>query len=413
MKSRQNRAKILKVIEDNPSGLSAKTLSLEVNVPLRTVHRLLNELVDLKAIIKKGKAKNIEYYSASSFTAQYNESFLADYKPNKTNFFTQEELQFFNRIGRRRGTTAQLETYNTQIYERLIIDLSWSSSKLEGNTYSLLETERLIVENKEAAGKDLIETQMILNHKEAIKFITLNYKEMDINSLSIKSIHGLLSENLLKNHSAIGELRQIPVRISGTRYLPINDPHVLKKQFDLFLKKVKMIKNPFEQSFFVFVFIPYLQLFEDLNKRTARIGCNIPLLKFNCSPISFLNITTEEYIKALIEVYEFNDVHLLKNIFIKAYQNSANEYSAIKVKLQTPDPLLVKYRVLIKESVKKIVLDEEKITSLKFVNLPKNEKQFIIDTVKLELNNLTEGSLVRFGLKPSDLKKYKKIKRPV
>ena len=114
-----------------------------------------------------------------------------------------------------------LETYSVRIYERLIIDLSWASSALEGNTYSLLETEKLILENEIAKGKNNLETQMILNHKEAIKFLILNKKELVLSPFVIKSIHALLSENIIRNKNTI-----IKTKYSKSLFLDI-DKHSL------------------------------------------------------------------------------------------------------------------------------------------------------------------------------------------
>lgn len=139
-------------------------------------------------------------------------------------------------LGKRTGATVDLETYNSKIYERLITDLSWSSSHLAGNTYSLLETEQLTLKNIEAVDKDLIETQMILNHKEAIKFITFNKKSIGLNAYTINSVHALLSENLISSPHAQGTIRKIPVGIEGTRYLPLDIPQKIESEFDRLLR---------------------------------------------------------------------------------------------------------------------------------------------------------------------------------
>lgn len=136
------------------------------------------------------------------------------------------------------------------MYQRLSVDLSWNSSRLEGNTYSLLETEKLLAFGKIAEGKDSLEAQMILNHKEAIEFIVEMAEEIDINHYTILNIHDLLSHDLLLNPKACGKLRTIPVKIGKSVYHPLEVPTLIEEYFHLVIQKASAINNPFEQSFF-------------------------------------------------------------------------------------------------------------------------------------------------------------------
>jgi Fic family protein len=177
--------------------------------------------------------------------------------------------------------------YARQLFDRLLIDLSWNSSRLEGNTYSLLETMRLLEVGKAAQGKDLKETQMILNHKAAIEFL-INLSEVKVNRYTLLSLHTLLSDNLMSDPTASGRLRFIPVGIAKSAYQPSAIPQVIEECFDLLIKKANKINDPFEQAFFLMVQIPYLQPFDDVNKRTSRLAANIPLLQKNLCPLSFM-----------------------------------------------------------------------------------------------------------------------------
>ena len=161
-------------------------------------------------------------------------------------------------------------TYARQILSRLIIDLSWASSRLEGNTYSRLDTERLILFGQSAEGKDAVETQMILNHKAAIEFLVDAADELRFNKYTLLNLHALLSDNLLANHDAVGRLRELPVEISGSVFHPMAIPQVLAECFTQILDTAEAIRDPFEQSFFVMVHLPYLQPFEDVNKISTR-----------------------------------------------------------------------------------------------------------------------------------------------
>ena len=207
-------------------------------------------------------------------------------------------------------------TYARNILNRLLIDLSWNSSRLEGNTYSLLETKRLIELGENAAGKDAAEAQMILNHKDAIEYILESANETNISAHEICSIHALLSSNLLGDPGASGRVREIAVGISGTTYLPLENPHVLKECFHSYIEKMNRIKNPFEQSFFSLVQLSYLQAFEDVNKRTARLVANIPFIKNNFKPLSFIDVNQNDYVMSLLGIYEKNDVSLLRDLYV-------------------------------------------------------------------------------------------------
>src|SRR3989338_9194349 len=144
MESRQNLAMILEAIKNEPLGMSSTMLSEKLIVPTRTVLRELDNLLKKKQVAKTGKGRAVRYRLATLLPVEYDPSFLRSYRPNATYLLTKDERLALSKLGKRPGSSIELETYNAQIYERLIIDLSWASSKLEGNTYSLLETEKLI-----------------------------------------------------------------------------------------------------------------------------------------------------------------------------------------------------------------------------------------------------------------------------
>lgn len=401
-----NRDRITTVLKNNPLGMSSSEISRATGLLKRTVQRILKNLVKLNVISKNGVAKNTTYRLREQLLVTYHADFLDKLIDSK--IFTKDEFKKIELLGKRTGDTIDLETYNSKIFERLIIDLSWSSSYLEGNTYSLLETEQLILKNIEANDKDLIETQMILNHKEAIKFITFNKKSIEIDSYTVKSVHALLSENLISNPNAQGSLRKIPVGIEGTRYLPLDIPQKIESEFDRLLRRTNESKNPVLRSFILFVYLPYLQPFEDLNKRTARVCCNIPLLKDNYIPISFLNVERKEYIRALKAIYEFNDITEMKTIFLKAYQFSVEKYRYIKQKVRTPNKLELKFRTEIRESVRNCVKNNIRPDKLAFPNLSKTESKELKQIIFNELKTLHEENLIRFDLRVSDYKKWKR-----
>lgn len=425
MKSRHNLAKkassghleILPILRQSfPAAFTLAQAVKVLNSSPRTVSRRLNEFIKNGSIQQYGKGRATYYRitgsneKPTSRTAiGYNSDLLENYIPNKTYFLSKMAREQMTYLGQRPGDTNQIETFAAEIYERLLIDLSWSSSKLEGNTYSILETEKLLNEQLEAKGKDQIETQMILNHKEAISFLLLNRADIDINSITSRNIHALLSEDLLADPANGGRVRGTPVGIDGTTYIPLNNPHTLEEQFDLFLKKAQTIKDPFEQSFFSMVFIPYIQPFIDLNKRTSRVIANIPFVKNNLSPLSFNDTDRDQYIRAMISIYEKNDITLLKALYIDAYTSSAERYRVTKNSLVAPHPLKIKYRSFIRQGVAQLIRTlKNKANDLNFKPVDPFDRETLIKLIDIELQSLHEGNFAKFEVLPSEFQKWAK-----
>ena len=214
----------------------------------------------------------------------YRREFLLSY-PHAGPYLDQATRDHLHRIGRAHQGDLPAGTLARQLLGRLLIDLSWASSHLEGNTYSLLETERLIAFGQAAEGKNTFETQMILNHKQAIEFLVESGTELGFDAYSMLNLHALLSDNLLPNPAAGGRIRQIPVGIGRSVYTPLATPQLLEEYFQCCLTIASGIDDPFEQSFFALVHLSYLQAFEDVNKRVARLAANIPLIKHNLCPL--------------------------------------------------------------------------------------------------------------------------------
>lgn len=349
----------------------------------------------------------------------YNKSFLISYIPNKTFYLTEkqkEELLSYGLV----GTKTQLAgTYAREIFSRLTIDLSWNSSRLEGNTYSLLETRRLIEFGEAAEGKRANEAQMILNHKSAIEFMINSSDEINFNRMTICNLHALLSDNLLGDPSASGRLRERAVEISGSVYIPIDNPHLLKQYFEMFLKKAKAIKNPFEQSFFALVHLSYLQSFEDVNKRTSRLAANISLIKYNMRPLAFVDVDQDVYLKALLGIYEQNDISLFKDLFIWAYKRSTQRYSAIQQSFGEPNLLKLKHRVVVKKIIQDIVKNKipgqqvSKYLSMavKKLVLPVDDSRKLLEILDLEIASLHEGNIARYQILPGEYKLWVALKK--
>ena len=307
-------------------------------------------------------------------------------------------------------------TYDRQILSRLLIDLSWNSSRLEGNTYSLLDTRRLIEFGQEAHGRDRLEAQMILNHKDAVEFLVGNAAEIGFNRYTILNLHAILANNLLADQGATGRLRHIGVGIEGSVYHPPETPQLVEECFDQLLATAAAIADPFEQSFFVMAQLPYLQPFDDVNKRVSRIAANIPFVKTNLSPLSFTDVPRGLYTDAILGVYELNRVDLLRDVFIWAYERSAAHYAAVRQSLGEPDAFRLRHRdalrVVVAEVVRGRVPRAQAAAHIAFraeQAIAPDERQAFREVAEAELLRLHEGNFARYQITPGEFAAWREV----
>jgi len=348
----------------------------------------------------------------------YNRAFLDEYRPNETFYLSAEIRQRLLEMGRSPEGPRPAGTHARQIFSRLLIDLSWNSSRLEGNTYSLLETERLLELGEAAEGKDALEAQMILNHKAAIELLVEQATEVGFNRYTILNLHALLSDNLLADPLACGRLRAIVVEIGGTVYHPLEVPQLIDECFRQILDTAAAIADPFEQAFFAMVHLPYLQPFEDVNKRVARLAANLPFIRENLSPLSFVDVPERAYIDGILGVYELNQLELLRDVFVWAYGRSCTRYSAVQQSLGEPDQFRMRYRRLVAEIIAEIVrgsMDKKAaaafIKQRAMVAVPQEDRARLIEVVETEAMGLHEGNIARYRLLPSQYLTWRKTWR--
>ena len=337
----------------------------------------------------------------------YQREFLDGYTPGVTQYLMESLRRHLHELGRTPDSQRPAGTYARGILNRLLIDLSWSSSRLEGNTYSLLDTKELIEHGNAAPGKDAKETQMILNHKAAIELLVDSAEEIGVNRYTITNLHALLADNLLDQPAYAGRLRETPIGISASSYIPTAIPQLISEMFELLLTKAAAIRDPFEQSLFLMVQLPYLQPFVDVNKRTSRLAANISLIKSNLVPLSFIDVSESVYIDGLIGVYEHTRVELLRDVFVWAYERSCRRYKTVRDSLPEPDRFRLNYRDALIEVVGEIIRrglkpTEEDIDALAVpLVLPQDLEQFR-DLVLVEIARLHEGNIARFRLRPNE-----------
>lgn len=346
----------------------------------------------------------------------YNPEFLAAYHPNETFYLPDDLRSQLRKIGTPEEVERPAGTFARDILNRLLIDLSWASSQLEGNTYSRLDTEQLIEYGQVAEGKDAVETQMILNHKGAIELLVSEAGQVGFDRTTILNLHALLSDGLMADPRACGRIRERLVEISGCVYLPIAMPQRLDELFTVVLDMATEIADPFEQAFFVMVHLPYLQPFEDVNKRTSRLAANIPLIRHNLCPLSFIDVPAQAYIDAMLGVYELQRIELLRDVFVWAYERSCQQYLAVQRQLVPPDAFRLRYRKELAAAIKEMVTNRRPVTKDEVhatfpTSVPKEEQERFVQMVLDELDNLYEGNALRFGLRPLEVAAWKDVVR--
>ena len=448
---------ITEIVNTAEDGLSSGDIHHALKRRLRdkapgysTLQRKLSSLANKGAIKRTGRSRAIRYWRAADTTPKhdiaadvppaipvsedskaiqeyvrrplqgrdpvgYQRDFLEGYVPNWAQYLPDKIRTHLRNIGtlKEPGQSAG-GTYPPVLVNRLLIDLSWASSRLEGNTYSLLETRNLIEAGQSAEGKDLTETTMILNHKEAIAMLLEAVQDIDFNMYTLLNLHGILSKNLLGDPNDSGRLREKIVEIGGSVYRPLGFPQQVEECFRLILDKAREIEDPFEQAFFVMVHMPYLQPFTDVNKRTARLGANIPLIKNRLCPLSYLEVPVKDYIEGMLGVYELNQTSLLQDVFVWAYERSCQQYNSVKDHSAAPDPFLLKYSQLLDSVIgeivrKKLPATAECITGLAQERLQGEDAARFVTTVNDELQNLHEGILARYRLRPLEFIEWKQL----
>lgn len=240
--------------------------------------------------------------------------------------FTEEELKILDNatlIYEKRTEDLPTSIQKKEL-ERLVIELSWKSSKIEGNTYTLLDTEKLILENKEAVGHDKKEALMILNHKDAFNFVH-ECKEQ-FKTLTRKNLEEL-HKVIIKGLDVDTGLRRKPVGVLGSVYRPLDNIYQITEALDTLSSAVSQAQTPYAKAILALLGTSYIQPFADGNKRTSRLIANAVLLAHKCAPLSYRSVDENEYREAMLVFYELNSVMPIKKIFINQYKFAAENYA--------------------------------------------------------------------------------------
>lgn len=313
------------------------------DVSRATIARDLSFLEASKLIIREGKGRGVRYreylltpYLRSIDPEEYfkkgpderipiQEKFNIDLIKNITSLFSKEELRILiDLTSTYHGHIAKIspDIFQKEI-ERLTIDLSWKSSRIEGNTYSLLDAELLIKEHQEAKGHTREEAIMILNHKRALEYVwSQKNKYKIISRADLEAIHDLIVKDL----GIAKGLRKYPVGIVGTNYRPPDNEYQIRESIEEALHRINTFGDPFSQALLAIIFTSYIQPFADGNKRTARLLGDAVLLAHDACPLSFRSVNESDYKKALILFYEQRTLRFFKDLFLDQYRFAVEHY---------------------------------------------------------------------------------------
>ncbi len=337
---------ILGFLHYNPDSTRSEIAENLANPPSpSSMKRLLSDAVEngMIAIDGRGRASRYsitpkahllrtydvdEYFKKEIDERTVQTSFNFDLLENllpKVELFSGDEMRRLDALQRKfteNISKISADSYNAEM-ERLGIDLSWKSSQIEGNTYSLLETERLLRERKQADGKNREEAIMLLNHKEALRFLLENPDYLQSLSVSrIEDVHSILVRDLNVERN----IRRSRVGITGTNYRPLDNDFQIRKAMELACNLINGRKNVFERSMLSVLLLSYIQPFADGNKRTSRIVGNAVLIAEKCCPLSFRSVDSLKYKEAVLVFYEQNNISAFKKIFIDQYDFAVNTY---------------------------------------------------------------------------------------
>ncbi len=342
----QREQQIIDFIEKFGESSSKEIFAgVDISVSYATLKRILSKLISENYIVSKGQGKGTKYLISPVFKLlrpididtyykkeiderNINENFdfsIVNHLLAKNNVFTNSELLKLNELQADfKANVSQLsENEYKKEFERLAIDLSWKSSQIEGNTYSLLETEILLKDKETASGKTKQEAIMLLNHKEALDFIIDNPDYLYPLSVSkIEDIHSILTKEL----SVQRNLRTKRVGISGTNYKPLDNEFQIKEALQAACYVINQKNNVFEKALLALLLISYIQPFIDGNKRTARIVSNAILMNEKYCPLSFRTVNSIDYKKAMLIFYEQNNISSFKEIFINQFEFAVKTY---------------------------------------------------------------------------------------
>lgn len=385
-----------------------------------TMSRIMSGLISKGLLIKEGETRGARFFLTADARRVatdprrrtpilYDSKRIGAYTPNETRWLPEAAaIRMKRAVDEAGGQRLDASTYNRAIAERFLIDLSWASSNLEGNTYDHLSTEMLIKYGESASGRDRTETAMILNHKAAISAMIDGLDDTFPDVREIQRRQVLMMRDLM-DPADLGTIRRNTVHVSSTSYLPSTDYTALASGLSDLLAKAREVENPFEASFVLLAGTSYLQAFGDGNKRMGRLLSNEPLLRAGLPPLSFIGIDKTPYILGLIEFYETGTTALLGDAIAESYETTAADYIRSITAQRIPHALELRERTLMSEALGQIFrhrIQEQDIPPLigqVFGHLDEADRLKMVEIISETANRASPASAFLYGVTEEDI----------
>ncbi len=419
------RRLLAKLADDGKIQSRGKTKARVYWLPLTPLHSETNAVPDTR---KETPSNTLSWSPASvalaSYLAKpisqrdpvtYQREFVEGYVPNVSYLLGERTANSLYEEGAVRGQLPA-GTYLRKVLNQLLVDLAWSSSNLEGNTISYLDTERLFALTSNIsdapafpAGADAEHRILLINHKRAITFLADQVPDTGLSTYTVRNLHALLMEGLVTDVGQLGAIRRQIVSIGRSTYTPLSIPQVLEDMLALIIDKAGRIKNPVEAGFFLWVNIAYLQPFVDGNKRTSRLSANIPLMLYNCSPLSFMDVDVQDYNRAMQGVYERRDVSIAVDLFTWLYRRSITRYGTVTEAMGTYDPdtlVLRPYATAVLLAMVREGLPQE--PAILHAAAPEQLAVKLREIVKKEIDGLSAFNCQRHGITPAEVEAWRR-----
>lgn len=396
-------------IQDPSSGIARtavwrrlKQLAQEGLVQLvETPSRRGAYYVPTDALRRAALQEHLSSQSSSRPKVAYDTDLIDSYIPNRTFYLSQADRTGLH-TSCAKGTWKRGPQVDRDM-RKFMSDLSYASSRMEGVDHGHLATTNFFEEDSPIANLPPRDRKVLMNHFQAAKYIV--EEDVQITPHDIRSVHAILSNGLLTNPMRQGAMRATQVRIQGSAYIPPTIPMEVKRLFGLVLEKAAAIVDPYEQSLFLLVHLPYLQPFDDCNKRVARLAANIPLLRNGILPISWMDVNQSEMEVGLAAIYEQKDTMLLAEVHVQACHRSFESF-AITRTYRDPDEIDLRYDSQLRQSVRKRVLEGGEVAVPEGVELV--DATPFIERVHQVVGACLENPFVGapFGLRLPDIERY-------
>lgn len=406
---------ILSFLAKHPNSAAGEIPPLgDHRIPRQTLSRRLAALVARGELIRVGEGAGTRYlrgdleaYLRIPVPQRPPVRYLPERATKALPRFTRSQLELLVKSAGPHGATA--EDAARAVRERLLVELSYASSSLEGNTYDLLQTEALIKYGQLASGKSALEAKMILNHRDAIRYLLDNIRTVALDWTTLRDLHALLSDGLLGDPGDSGRIRRRVVAITHSSYHPLENEFQLREAVGALLAAVNNEADAYNRSLMLMTGVAYLQAFTDCNKRTGRVIANLPLLQASLPPLSFVTVDKEAYTRGLLAYYELGIGAPIAKVYLDAYPTSADAYRmGAEYRLKSPEQIAVelRYQGYVRGHLREIILGQAPRDAPLPESIPPQDREAVAEMIRVQLDSVHPGRAAPLGLRPEEIEAY-------